>query len=128
MLTAVINGQLVTANTVHLPDGTVLDNNSTSLPDGWSIVADIDTTPIDAVDASGVPQAVTARQARRALNAAGLLDNIDAALATMPRDAQIEWEYAHEIRHDSPLIAGVASGLGLDKAAIDELFTQASKL
>jgi hypothetical protein len=72
--------------------------------------------------------AVTARQARLALNAAGLLDDIDAALATMPRDAQIEWQHTHEIRRDSPLIAVVASGLGLDKAAIDELFTQASKL
>ena len=98
MLTAVINGQLITANMVQFPDGTVLDNNSTNLPDGWSIVADIDTTPIDAVDASGVPQAVTARQARRAFNAAGLLDNIDAVQATMPRDSH------------------------------DELFTQASKL
>jgi hypothetical protein len=46
----------------------------------------------------------------------------------MPRDAQIEWEYAHEIRRDSPLIASVASGLGLENAAIDELFTQASRL
>ena len=128
MLTAVINGQLITANTVHLPDGTVLDNNSADLPEGWSIVADIDPTPLDAVDASGIPQSVTARQARRALSAAGLLDNIDAALATMPRDAQIEWYYAHEIRRDSPLIAAVASGLGIDKAAIDALFTQASKL
>ena len=128
MLTAVINGQLITANKVHLPNGTALDNNSASLPDGWSIVADIDTTPLDAVDASGIPQIVTARQARLALNAAGLLDDIDAALATMPRDAQIEWDWAHEIRRDSQLIAGVASGLGLDKAAIDELFTQASKL
>ena len=128
MLTAVINGQLITANTVHLPDGTVLDNSSTSLPDGWSIVADIDTTPLETVDANGIPQAVTARQARHALSAAGLLDNIDAALATMPRDAQIEWQFAHEIRRDSPLIAAVASGLGLDKAAIDALFTQASKL
>ena len=128
MLTAVINGQLITANTVHLPDGTVLDSNSTNLPEGWSIVADIDATPLEAVDANGVPQVVTARQARLALNAAGLLGNIEAALATMPRDAQIEWDYAHEIRRDSPLIAAVASGLGLDKAAIDALFAQASKM
>ncbi len=128
MLTAVINGQLITANTVHLPDGTVLDNNSTSLPDGWSIVADIETTPLEAVDANGIPQIVTARQARLAINTAGLLDNIDAALATMPRDAQIEWQFASEISRGSPLIAGVASGLGLDKAAIDALFAQAAKL
>ena len=127
MFAKIENGRLITANTVHTPAG-VFDVNSTTAPDGWHIVADIDVTPLDAVDASGTPQSVTARQARRALNAAGLLDNIDAALAAMPRDAQIEWEYAHEIRRDSPLIASVASGLGLENAAIDELFTQASRL
>jgi hypothetical protein len=127
MFAKIENGRLITANTLHTPVG-VFDGNSTTAPDGWHIVADIDATPLDTVDANGVPQLVTARQARLALNAAGLLDDIDAALATMPRDAQIEWQYAHEIRRDSPLIAAVASGFGLENAAIDELFTQASKL
>lgn len=127
MFVKIENGVLITAKTVHTPMG-VFNSDSAEAPDGWSIVADTEVSPDDEMDNNGVPQIVTARQARRALNAAGLLDDIDAALATMPRDAQIEWDWAHEIRRDSPLIAGVASGLGLDKAAIDALFTQASKL
>jgi hypothetical protein len=127
MFARINEGQLITARTIYTAQG-VFDSNSVAAPDGWHIVADTDTPPIDGVNAEGVPQAVTARQARLALNAAGLITDVEAALSAMPKSAQIEWQYAHEIRRDSPLIAAVASMLGLDDAAIDALFAQAATL
>lgn len=79
-----------------------------------------------------VPEAVTARQARLALLGAGKLDDVEAALAQMPgpqgRAAQIEWEYAVEIRRDSPLIAALAPALGLTMEQVDDLFRAAEGL
>jgi hypothetical protein len=79
------------------------------------------------------PEAVTARQARLALLGAGLLDNVDATLASIPdplsrRAAQIEWEYALEIRRDSPLVAALAPLLGLTAEQVDDLFRAAEGL
>jgi hypothetical protein len=79
------------------------------------------------------PEAVTARQARLALLGAGLLDNVDAALATISdpqarRAAEIEWEYALEIRRDSPLVAELAPLLGLTDEQVDDLFRAAAEL
>lgn len=79
-----------------------------------------------------VPEAVTARQARLALLGAGKLDHIEAALAAIPgpegRAAQIEWEYALEIRRDSPLIGALAPLLGLTGEQVDDLFRAAEGL
>lgn len=79
-----------------------------------------------------VPEAVTARQARLALLGAGVLDQVDAALAAIPgsqgRAAQIEWEYASAIRRDSPLIAALAPMLGLTGEQVDYLFRAAEGL
>lgn len=75
-----------------------------------------------------VPQSVSMRQARLALLAANLLDDIEALLATMPRAAQIEWEYATDVRRDSPLIAVVKSEKGMTDAQIDALFVAAGWL
>lgn len=79
-----------------------------------------------------VPESVTARQARLALLGAGKLDMIEAALAAIPgsegRAAQIEWEYALEIRRDSPLIGALAPLLGLTGEQVDDLFRAAEGL
>ncbi len=84
------------------------------------------------VEVVPAPEAVTARQARLALLAVGKLDMIEAALAQMPgpqgRAAQIEWEYALEIRRDSPLIAALAPALGLTMEQVDDLFRAAEGL
>ena len=73
-----------------------------------------------------VPTVVTIRQARLALLAANLLDDIDAAVKAAGRAAQIEWEYATEVRRDHPLIAAMQASKGLTDAEIDALFTAAS--
>lgn len=79
-----------------------------------------------------VPEAVTARQARLALLGAGVLPMVDAALAAIAgvegEAARIEWEYALEIRRDSPLIGALAPMLGLTDGQVDDLFRAAEGL
>jgi len=75
-----------------------------------------------------VPERVTARQARLALNAAGLLDDVDAAIAASSREVQLTWEYATEIERSHPILAQVATGLGMTSNQMDDLFRQAATL
>lgn len=70
-----------------------------------------------------VPDQVSMRQARLALLSAGLLDQVDGAIADPA--ARIEWEYAQIVKRDSPLIAGLTGGLGLTEAQVDDLFKAA---
>ena len=65
------------------------------------------------------------RQARLALLAAGLLDLVEAWVATQNRAVQIEWQVAPKIRRNWPLIANAAADLGLTDAGLDALFAQA---
>lgn len=71
---------------------------------------------------------ITPRQARLALLNAGLLEAVDAYVATLPKAAQVEWEYANEIRRDHALLTQAASALGLTEAQIDALFEAAARL
>ncbi len=79
-----------------------------------------------------VPQVVSMRQARLALLAAGLLDQVNAAIAAMPGTegaaARIEWEYAQEVRRDSPLVMGLAPLLSLGDGQLDSLFRVAGMM
>lgn len=73
---------------------------------------------------------VTMRQARLALLAAGLLDDVEAAIAGISdvnqrKAAEIEWEYAQEVRRDHQWVQDLAAGMGLD---LDTLFQQAAAL
>lgn len=78
------------------------------------------------------PQSVTMRQARLALLNAGLLTQVEAAIAAMPGAAgdaaRIEWEYALSVERNSPLVASLAAALTLDSSQLDALFTQAAAL
>lgn len=75
---------------------------------------------------------VTMRQARLALLGAGVLSGVEPALAAMPSPqreaAEIEWEYASEVRRDAPLIAAIGGALGLSDEQIDDLFLAAAAL
>lgn len=75
------------------------------------------------------PATVSMRQARLALLAADLLDTVETAIAAMDgaagKAAQIEWEYATEVKRDSPLVAGLAQALQLDEETLDHLFLEA---
>ena len=79
-----------------------------------------------------VPHEVTMRQARLALLAAGKLAGVGAAIASMPEPqrtaASIEWEYGNTLQRNNPFVSQIGAALGLDDAAIDALFVEASKL
>ncbi|MDD0817217.1 hypothetical protein PSQ39_21460 [Curvibacter sp. HBC28] len=83
--------------------------------------------------APAIPQAVSMRQAKRALLAAGLLDAADLAIVSIPDDtarraAQIDWTTSTEVRRDWPLVAAIAQALSLTDEQIDALFVSASQL
>ncbi len=79
-----------------------------------------------------VPEVVTMRQARLALLGAGLLAQVNTAVASMPGTtggaARIEWEYAQEVRRDSPLVAALSDALGMSEETLDNLFKAAAGL
>ena len=57
-----------------------------------------------------------------------LLDAIEAAAASMPRDWQIKWEYAPEYRRADPDWDAAAAALGKTPADVDALFALAVTL
>ena len=79
-----------------------------------------------------VPASVTMRQARLALLGAGLLASVAAAIDSLPSPqkeaARIEWEYATEVQRSSGLVPMMVVALGLDDAALDDLFVAAAAL
>lgn len=95
---------------------------------GWNYLNGIFSPPPEPTPA--IPTTVSMRQARLTLLAAGLLDAVNAAIAAMPGvdgdAARIEWEYATEVRRDSPLVSSLGPALGLDDAALDALFLAAA--
>lgn len=98
---------------------------------GWSYSGGVFTAP--AAPAPAVPHSVTRRQARQALLLAGLLDSVDPAIAAIPdttqrRLAQIEWQDSLEFERQRPLLISLATALGLDSAALDQLFITAKTL
>lgn len=79
-------------------------------------------------DASPVPEIITPRQARLALEQAGLLEKIEQAVAASNKPTQISWEWASEIRRDDPIINTMKVSLAISDAQLDALFKQAAEL
>lgn len=76
----------------------------------------------------GAPATISRMQARLALNAAGLLDAIEAAIAAAPRTVQIYWEDVSELHRDHPLIEQIAGVAGLSEEQVDDLFIAAKQI
>ncbi|WP_096024605.1 hypothetical protein [Campylobacter lanienae] len=76
----------------------------------------------------GVPYKISIRQAKLALLGAGLLDDIENAMASADRSVQISWEYATEFERDNPLILYFQTLLNLSKEQVDNLFMSAKGL
>ena len=93
---------------------------------GWGYVDGTFAEP--APDRAPVPQSVTMRQARLALDSAGLLDTVDAAVAAGPKSIQIEWEFAATVDRNWPTLSALQSALKLSDDQIDTLFIQAATL
>jgi hypothetical protein len=101
----------------------------TPLDDYEDMIADIESKIVPYVPQPPVvPTVVSMRQARLALYGAGLLDQVNALVASSTPDVRIEFEYATELRRDWPTLVALAAGLGLTDAQIDNLFIQASQL
>lgn len=79
------------------------------------------------------PFAVDMRQARLMLvsephEEGTRLDAVEAFMGAQPRAAQIEWEYARELRRDHPLVAIMGLFFGLDVEALDQWFRDAAAI
>jgi len=89
--------------------------------------------PVEALPAPETPFAIDMRQARLMLvsephGEGTRLDAVEAFMAAQPRAAQIEWEYARELRRDHPLVAIMGLFFGLDVPGLDQWFRDAAAI
>jgi hypothetical protein len=77
---------------------------------------------IEVSDYVYVPQVITGRQARLALNHFSLRDAVEAAIASADQNTKDEWEYANEIRRDWASLIAMATAIGITSEQLDELF------
>ena len=82
--------------------------------------------PVGYVDPSAVPSNVTMRQACLELEDAGILDDVEALVATLPRSYQIEWERASVVERTNGLVEVVRQQQGMTVEQIDDLFRRAA--
>lgn len=79
-----------------------------------------------------IPEVVTMRQARLALLQAGLLAQVNTAVANMPGaagdTARIEWEFSSTVERNRPLVQSLIGALGLTESQLDDLFRLAATL
>lgn len=114
----------------------VVADDSTIEKYGFTLADFADVTPPDVpeyvADAVKVPQSVSMRSARLALLQAGVLTTVNTTIANMTGAegdaARIEWEYAQEVRRDSPLVLSLIPLLGMTDIEIDGLFILAGSL
>lgn len=75
---------------------------------------------------------VSMRQARLALNQAGLLSSVDDAIAAMDEPDKtivtLEWEYASTVERLSSWVISMGAALGLTEQELDNLFVVAADL
>lgn len=74
------------------------------------------------------PPAITPLQARKALRQSGLYALVTDFLEEADEEIQESWNYATEIRRDSPVLAAFWAELGLPESDLDELFRLAGTL
>lgn len=72
------------------------------------------------------PAVCTPLQARKALRASGLIDQVNAVVKASTPDIQDAWEYASFFVRTDPLIQALSVPLQLSDAALDNLFTLAA--
>lgn len=122
----------VTIDAPIVTDAQNLDMGPPEYRDGqWHqtwVVTDATPEEIAARYAATIPRVISMRQARLALLGAGVLSTVDTAVVQIGGAAQIEWEYATEVRRDNPLVLQLGSILGLDSIQIDNLFKLAATL
>jgi len=115
--------------------GTCADDADTNIPGVLEVIdqAGYEAALAGEMTARRAKLVVTMRQARRALLDAGLLDQVDAAIAaiadaTERRQAEIDWEYATTVERLWPWVQTLGAALGLSAEALDALFELAATL
>ncbi|WP_028747980.1 hypothetical protein [Rhizobium mesoamericanum] len=73
-------------------------------------------------------ESVSARQFKLQLLAAGLLDQVDAWIATQSKAVQIAYEYSGTFVRTEPMMAAGFAAMGFSEEHIDSFFTAASQL
>jgi len=113
--------------------GSIGDNNR-RYEDGFLVVDDVSQEALDAALAAydpakpAVPEVVTMRQARLALLQAGLLAQVNTAIASADDATKIAWEFSSEVQRNNPLVSTLAAALNLSDAQLNNLFTLAATL
>ena len=84
----------------------------------------------EAARKAAIPKVVTIRQAKRALLAVELLDDVEAIMASdaINRAMKIDWENAIEVRREWVEQSGLMSALKMSDAQLDQLFALAATL
>ena len=67
-------------------------------------------------------------QGRVALSDAGLLANVETAIAAADEKTKVAWEYALEWKRNSPMITSLATALNMADTQVDDLFKAASQI
>ena len=71
---------------------------------------------------------ISMRQAQLALLGAGMLDEVEAKIATADKKVQVYWRTSTELHRDNEILIGVATTLGMTSEQIDQLFETAKTL
>lgn len=74
-----------------------------------------------------VPQTITPLQAKLQLLNMGLLDEVDAMVAT-DRKVQLYWEYALVIERNNDILLTMAEQLGITEEQLDNMFIEGARL
>jgi predicted component of type VI protein secretion system len=77
---------------------------------------------------AAIPAAVSPRQIRQALTAAGLRDMVEADIAAADQDTKDWYAYATAFERAHPMVAALAAGLGVNERQLDDLWTLAGTL
>lgn len=106
-------------------DGYLIQEGNNS---DWKLYQDwlADGNTPDSANLPFIPvRSIDARRLRLALLQLDLLDTVELAIATLGKAAQIEWEFAIDIKENYSLVEALSTNLNLDT---DAIFTLASSL
>jgi len=137
MRAAILNEENLVTNVVLADEDTASQNGwilseTAAIGDTYDPETGEFTSPEPPPYIEPVPDAVSQRRARLALLHAGLLEQAQTTIDSLPEPdrttALIEWECATHISRHNQLVGMLAPALGLDEEDIDNLFRAAAQI